>query len=137
MQAADLDILVVDDLALVRTLTSEVLRAAGCGRVREAVNAADAVARMSERAGNVLLTDFAMPGGDGVALIATLRAERRYDRCAMILVTGCASDATASAARHAGADAVLPKPIEVADLLSAIETAVAARLRGGRAAIRS
>lgn len=127
MQAAALDILIVDDQPVFRMLLAETLRAAGCETIREAENPLDAQAVLAQRRADVLLIDKSMPGCDGITFIADLRADPAHARAAMILITGFADSAIVEKARAAGADAVLGKPIEVEKLFAAIEGALGAR----------
>lgn len=123
MQAAALDILIVDDQPVFRMLLAETLRAAGCETIREAENPLDARTILAQRRADVLLIDKSMPGCDGISFIADLRADPTHARTAMILITGFADSVTAEKARAAGADAVLGKPIEVEKLFAAMEAA--------------
>lgn len=127
MQAAALDILIVDDLDVFRMLLTEALTAAGCTRIREAASASDAQAALAAQPADLLLIDKSMPGGDGIELITQLRADVRHAHAAMILLTGVAEPPVIAAARAAGADAVLEKPLQLETLLATIETALATR----------
>ena len=73
---ANFVILVVDDEAAVRNLITNVLRRAGY-QVFDADNGNDAVEKLKARGGPVhlLLTDFVMPGMNGVELAAAARKQ--------------------------------------------------------------
>ena len=73
---ANFVILVVDDEDAVRNLITNVLRRAGY-QVFDAVSGDDAVEKLKARAGPVhlLLTDFVMPGMNGVELAAAARKQ--------------------------------------------------------------
>ena len=82
-------ILLVEDEAFVRDVTSEVLRAAGY-EVLTAGDAAEAVGVYAGRRGNVglLLSDVILPGENGRALAGRLR--RESPELKVLLVTGYA-----------------------------------------------
>lgn len=106
-------ILLVDDEASVREIITEGLEAAGFvvrsvgsgAEALEAVNAGDAI--------DLMITDFAMPGMDGLALIRAAR--HRRPGLPAILVTGFATNAAELAVDGAvdGSFALLRKPIDI------------------------
>ncbi|MGG5823521.1 response regulator [Falsiroseomonas sp. HW251] len=105
-------VLLVDDEALVRAITTEGLEAAGCvvdsvGTGAEAIELLD-----SGEPVDLLITDLSMPGMDGIALIR--EAQRRRPGLRAILLTGFATDAAELAIGGAihGTFSLLRKPIE-------------------------
>lgn len=72
-------------------------------------------------AAGCLLVDHNLPGISGLALIERLHAEG--SRLPVILMSGRADAATRSAAEHAGAAAVMAKPLDPSELLAAIAAA--------------
>jgi CheY-like chemotaxis protein len=82
-------ILLVDDDDLVRDVLREQLETTGF-MVVTAANGTEAVAAFEAEGVDLLLTDFAMPGIDGVTLITRLRG---FEPCLpAILMTGYAAD---------------------------------------------
>src|SRR4029453_1100232 len=67
-------VLFVDDDALVRAGTAELLRAGGAD-VQEAESETEALALLSADAVDVLLTDVSLPGGSGVELALAARRQ--------------------------------------------------------------
>lgn len=122
MQAADLDVLIVDDHEAMRTLLARILARAGVASVRTAETGAAALAALSERQASLVLADRNMPGMDGLAFVRTLRANPAYGAPRIVMISGDVSAEHAQAARGAGADTVLVKPVSARDLLAAIET---------------
>ncbi|MGD9981298.1 MAG: response regulator [Hyphomonadaceae bacterium] len=118
---ADLDVLIVDDHEAMRALLSRVLTKAGVARVRTAADGDEALARLAERPATLILADQNMPGMDGLRFVAAVRADASLGAPRIIMVSGHAGAAHAEAARTAGADAVLVKPVAPRDLLAAIE----------------
>lgn len=120
MTLADLDVLIVDDHEAMRTLISRVLARAGVERVRTAASGAEALAALKTRPATLVLADQSMPGMDGLAFIAAVRAEGAFGSPRVIMVSGQTSAEHMEAARAAGADAVLVKPVSPRDLLQTI-----------------
>ena len=120
MTLADLDVLIVDDHEAMRTLISRVLARAGVERVRTAASGAEALAALKTRPATLVLADQNMPGMDGVAFIAAVRADSAFGGPRIVVVSGQTSAEHMEAARAAGADAVLVKPVSPRDLLQTI-----------------
>jgi CheY-like chemotaxis protein len=105
-------VLLVDDEALVREITTEGLEAAGYA-VLSVGSAAEAIEFLdSGQPVDLLVTDLSMPGMDGIALIR--EAQRRRPGLRAILLTGFATDAAELAVGGAirGTFSLLRKPIE-------------------------
>ncbi|MEQ1707590.1 MAG: response regulator [Terricaulis sp.] len=119
---SSLDILIVDDHDPMRAILEKALRAAGASVVRGAEDAGQALALLAERPADLVIADLMMPGMDGLAFVAALRADARLAHARIVMITGYAN--VADEARTAGADVVLLKPITPAELLAAVETAL-------------
>jgi len=120
MNAADLDVLIVDDHDGMRALMRKVLERAGAGAVRDAANGEDALGLLASRPANLVMCDYSMPGMSGVELVRALRADAALSGLRIVMLTGHSSAAIADAARAAGAHAVLVKPVAPSALLAAI-----------------
>jgi two-component system chemotaxis sensor kinase CheA len=79
-------ILVVDDSLTTRMLEQSILESAGYD-VELASSAEDGLARLARRACGLALVDVEMPGMDGFAFIAALRAQPQLAQIPAILVT--------------------------------------------------
>ncbi len=121
MQAADLDVLIVDDHEGMRVLLTRVLVRVGVQRVRQAASAAAALEALSERPASLVLVDRNMPGMDGLAFVSAIRADTALASARIIMISGVSSAQHRQEARVAGADAVLEKPVSPKTLLDAIE----------------
>ena len=68
----------------------------------------------------MIVSDIAMPGEDGFALIRELRNERPDRRIPVLALTAYAGEPEAARIREAGFDTYLAKPIEAAKLVAAV-----------------
>jgi CheY-like chemotaxis protein/HPt (histidine-containing phosphotransfer) domain-containing protein len=122
-------ILVADDNPLSLRFLADTLADAGAD-VGEAVDGLAAVRCADDSAFDLLLLDARMPGLDGVAALARIRAGGGPSRHAIALATTADDDAaTAAALRECGFTVVLPKPLRI----DALREAVARHLPVGTA----
>lgn len=112
-------VLVVDDNPLNRQLAEAMLRRAGC-EVAVAPDAGGALALLASRPVDVVLTDIAMPGVDGCALLSRLRADPRHRRLRVVAYTALAMEHERAAILDAGFDAIVIKPVTREALLRAV-----------------
>jgi CheY-like chemotaxis protein len=112
-------VLVVENDADAREVLCRVFETAAAEAIAVA-SAAEALDTISQQLPDVIVSDIAMPGGDGYQLIRTLRAQPadRGGRTPAIALTAFASEADRARALHAGFDAHFAKPVE-SDLLLA------------------
>lgn len=106
--------LVVDDSRATRTMLRGMLTKLGF-EVVEAGHGVEALQRLEslDEAVSFALVDWNMPEMDGLELVKSLRAERRYAELPVMMVTA-ESDATQMArALMAGADEYALKPIDI------------------------
>ena len=103
-------ILVVDDSITTRTLEKGILEAAGY-RVVVCVDGQDALDRLRAEIETVdlVLADVEMPRLDGFGLLAAVRAEARFARMPMVLMTSRGDAADIARGLDLGADAYLTK----------------------------
>ena len=115
-------ILLVDDDAPSRESLAAALRTLGA-QVREAVNGRDGLAAMQDESPTIVLSDLAMPEGDGFWLVQQLR-ELFATRGAVpvVAVTAHADNAQRRHAYSAGFRAYVAKPVDVRALARQILT---------------
>ena len=111
-------ILVVDDCRVVRKLSAGALAQKGY-RVSEARTMEEAFDRVDIAHVDVVLTDIFMPGMGGIEGIGIIKST--WPEVAIIAMSAGADQKVAnnqalSAAKHIGADALLPKPFTASDL---------------------
>jgi PAS domain S-box-containing protein len=120
-----LRVMVVDDEEDSRELMATILRRAGAD-VATAGGISSAVDLFDRWQPDVVVSDLAMPGGDGCELMAKLR-ERDHVFTALA-VSGFTSTADTDRALEAGFDVHVGKPVDAAELVEAVHEA--SRLRG-------
>ena len=123
-------VLVIDDEPFVRDALKRVLES-GSVSVQSAGDAEAALVQLRGQLADVVIVDVIMPGMDGVQLIKRLRAE--YPSVRIVAISGggnfelsgyrpeaVSTRAYLAAATNAGADAVLAKPFDTAELEAVI-----------------
>ncbi|MEA2283871.1 MAG: hypothetical protein QOK21_4478 [Solirubrobacteraceae bacterium] len=108
-------VLIADDEPGTRLLLATTLERLG----HECIAASDgdeAWRRFTAEQPAVVVTDWQMPGLDGTELARRIRERRTADYTYVVVLTGAADEASARAAMEAGADDVLLKPLDAADL---------------------
>ena len=118
-----MEIIVVDDDVVVRTLVSTALTNAGY-QVLPASSGSEAVRLWEEREVRLVLTDWMMPELDGEALCKYIRASSRPSYTYLIMLTAQESREAVVAGLSAGADDYLTKPYDVAELLMRVKSGV-------------
>jgi two-component system chemotaxis response regulator CheY len=109
-------VLVVDDAALVRLFYREALETAGFG-VEEAINGIEAMEKALSQRFDLMIVDVNMPKMDGLALLRTLRAQAEIATIPVLVTSSEAAGHDVAAAREAGANHYLVKPISQEDLV--------------------
>jgi signal transduction histidine kinase/DNA-binding response OmpR family regulator len=114
-------VLLVEDEADSRDLLTVVLREAG-GLVTAVGSTSEALDALVRDIPDVLVSDIAMPGEDGFALIARLRTlpRERGGSVPVVALTAYAGAETRDQTRAAGFEAHVGKPVRPEDLIAAI-----------------
>lgn len=122
-------VLIVDDDAGIRESLCSELRAAGYDAIT-APDGRSALAAFRVHLPDLMITDLAMPGADGFALISQIRA---FSRTPILVISVRGSDADKIRALDLGADDFVTKPFSIPELLARIR----AQLRRGSASVSS
>ncbi|MSO49095.1 MAG: sigma-54-dependent Fis family transcriptional regulator [Acidobacteria bacterium] len=129
-----LHLLLVDDEEAFRDVIAERLTDYGY-RVEQAGTGEEAVARLSEFAFDILLTDLRLPGVDGRQVLD--EAFARYPDIIAVVITGFGTVREAVEVTRLGAEGFITKPFQFEELLHALSTAVEKRrLRSENAYLR-
>ncbi len=109
-------VLVVDDDPDIRRIASLSLSRIGGFQVTTASCAQEALDEVGRERPDLVLLDVTIPGTDGPAILAALRALPGAEKLPVVFFTATSSDAEVERLRSLGAIGVLPKPFEVTDL---------------------
>ena len=120
-----MQVLLVDDQDDGRTLTSLVLTEAGAS-VTAVSSAGEALEWLEEQRPDVLVTDIALPGEDGYALVSQIRRRETEHGgfVPAIALTGFARAEDRTRILAAGFQAHVSKPLDPAELTAAIAAVV-------------
>ncbi|WP_165498345.1 response regulator [Siculibacillus lacustris] len=122
----DLDVVVVDDSKPIQAIVRTMLNAARVARVRVFDGAAAAYDSMMVETPHLLITDWNMPGTDGLSLVRRMRDARTGALATVpaILITGHATRDLVETSIAAGVHFVLVKPLSPANVLKRIEAVI-------------
>ena len=112
-------IMTCDDSASIRQMVRFTLSQAGYDVV-EAVDGADALAKLASQPVNLLITDLNMPNMDGVSLIKSVRADQRFKFMPILMLTTESQESRKQEGRAAGATGWIVKPFNPEQLLAVI-----------------
>jgi two-component system KDP operon response regulator KdpE len=111
-------ILVAEDDSTIRVTLCDELAAAGY-RTMPAADGRDAISAFQSAAPDLVLTDIAMPNGDGFRVIASIR---QRDRTPIIVLSVLGGESDKVRALDLGADDYVTKPFSVPELLARVRT---------------
>ncbi|MFN2147187.1 MAG: response regulator [Anaerolineales bacterium] len=117
-------VLVVDDDTIFCEIMREILQAQGF-RVHLAFTVEEALQIVEMLPIDLILTDVMMPDIDGLSLIRHIRSRWWTEAIPMIVVSARVMPDEVEAARRAGADAFVPKPFSIQQLLGTIDATLA------------
>jgi PAS domain S-box-containing protein len=117
-------VLLVDDESSVRDVVAEMLGELGQD-VTAVAGALDALDALGSSEFDLMITDLSMPGTDGVSLAA--QARRVNPLMCVALVTGYGQDLPADAVGTGLLDAVLDKPLQLANVEAALRNLFAGK----------
>lgn len=113
---------VAEDEALIRLDLVEMLQEAGYEVVGQAATGEAAVELINRTRPDVLLMDVRMPAMDGLTAAERISVE---SPCAIVMLTAFSDPELIARATEAGVTGYLVKPVSSADLIPAIEVALA------------
>jgi CheY-like chemotaxis protein len=132
-EGARRSVLVIDDQDGNRSMLADMLE--GLGFVTwEAIDGQSGLDSMRRDMPDLVITDIAMPGIDGLELMRRVRADPALRHVPIIAVSASISQAGEAASLDAGANAFLPKPINQPALLERIGACLRLRWITGVAA---
>ncbi|MGB0659073.1 MAG: response regulator [Mangrovicoccus sp.] len=114
------DILIVDDSPTVLMSMENLLARLG-HRAIKASSAEDALGKATGSAAKLVITDYHMPGKNGVELIRALRGNSQYRFTPMLVLTTESQKEKRDEAKAAGATGWLVKPVDPKQLEGALK----------------
>lgn len=108
--AATLKVLLVDDQASVRQMTRITLSELGVRLVHESDNGQDALFKAMSQPLDLIISDFNMPGMDGIGLLRAVRSNPSIRKTPFILITGRGDRELVVTAAQAGVNNYIVKP---------------------------
>jgi two-component system CheB/CheR fusion protein len=116
---AGLRILLVEDDRQAAASLGTLLELEGASVVRAATGP-QALEVGQDQVIDIVLSDISLPGMDGYELMKRMRADSRWASVAAIAFTGHTREEDVQAAKDAGFDAHLPKPLDISQLLETL-----------------
>lgn len=124
---ADLQLLIVEDRAVMIEIERRLLLEIGYTNVDQAANGAEALERMRNKQYDLILSDWNMDTMSGYQLLKRVRSLPRTANIPFILVTAEAKPENILAAKQAGANGYLLKPFKMEGLKKVIEDVLGSR----------
>lgn len=119
-----LRIMVVDDMAVSRGLVTQALEEIGVWNVLTESSGQAALNKIVANPVHLVLSDFNMPGMDGLGLLQALRQNRSTQQIGFILITGNPTPQMVEKGRALGLNNLVKKPFTTASLKQCIEMVV-------------
>lgn len=119
-----LRIMVVDDMSTSRGLITQALDAMGIRQVGYASDGPGALQILDKSPVHLVISDFNMPGMNGLQLLQALRTNAKTKGLGFILITGRADKEIIDTGRKLGMNNFLKKPFTPQDLRTCIEAVV-------------
>ncbi|MFM0053184.1 response regulator [Caballeronia grimmiae] len=116
MGNAQTRVLVVDDMATMRSLLRKMLRAIGYTIIEEADDGVSALEKLATQKLDVVITDWNMPNMDGLTLLQEIRKSEDLAELSVLMVTAEKRRENVLAAIQAGANGYIVKPFSEAAL---------------------
>ena len=112
----NLKFLVVDDFSTMRRIVRNLLKELGYSSVEEAEDGSAALAKLKRDTFDFVISDWNMPGMDGLQLLQAVRADPALSALPVLMVTAEAKKENIIAAAQSGASGYIVKPFTAATL---------------------
>lgn len=123
----DMKILIVDDFSTMRRIIKNLLRDLGFNNTSEADDGQTALPMLRSGKFDFLVTDWNMPGMDGLTLLKTVRSDDELCDMPVLMVTAEAKRDQIVIAAEAGVNGYVVKPCTAATLKEKIERIIQRR----------
>lgn len=119
-----LRVMVVDDMSTSRGILTQCLDDLGISNYMVENNGQSAFQKVTTTPVHLILSDYNMPGMDGLGLLKAVREHRVTQRVGFILVTGKPTPEVIEVGKRFGLNNIIRKPFTVATMKQAIEQVV-------------
>ncbi len=109
-------ILVVDDFSTMRRIIKNLLKDLGFSNIQEADDGNTALPMLQQGDFDFVVTDWNMPGMQGIDLLRAIRADDKLKHLPVLMVTAEAKKEQIVAAAQAGVNGYVVKPFTAATL---------------------
>ena len=109
-------ILVVDDFSTMRRIIKNLLKDLGFSNIQEADDGNTALPMLQQGDFDFVVTDWNMPGMQGIDLLRAIRADDKLKHLPVLMVTAEAKKEQIIAAAQAGVNGYVVKPFTAATL---------------------
>ena len=132
-------VLIAAEYSLMLQVVESMLMAIGFRKIAHARNAEQALTRLQGASYGLVIAEWDMKPKSGLDLLTAMRLDDRLLNIPFIMLSTASLDERAAAAKEAGADGLLAKPFDMAQLRDMIATCLiaAAQRRAEEAALRS
>ncbi|EGL53399.1 MULTISPECIES: chemotaxis response regulator CheY [Methylophaga] len=117
----NMKILIVDDFSTMRRIIKNLLRDLGFNNTQEADDGLTALPILQAGGIDFLVTDWNMPGMQGIDLLKTVRADEKLSSLPVLMVTAETKREQIIEAAQAGVNGYIVKPFTAATLKEKIE----------------
>lgn len=117
----NMNILIVDDFSTMRRIVKNLLRDLGFNNTSEADDGQTALPMLKSGKFDFLVTDWNMPGMDGLALLKEVRSDDSLKEMPVLMVTAEAKREQIVIAAQAGVNGYVVKPFTAVTLKEKIE----------------
>jgi len=117
-------ILIVDDFSTMRRIIKNLLRDLGFNNTVEADDGLTALPILQAGGIDFLVTDWNMPGMQGIDLLKAVRADENLSSLPVLMVTAETKREQIIVAAQAGVNGYIVKPFDEADIFTGIEIAL-------------
>ena len=117
----NMKILIVDDFSTMRRIIKNLLRDLGFNNTQEADDGTTALPKLQTGDFDFLVTDWNMPGMQGIDLLKAVRADEKLSKLPVLMVTAEAKKEQIVEAAQAGVNGYIVKPFTAATLKEKID----------------
>ena len=117
----NMKVLVVDDFSTMRRIVKNLLRDLGFTNIQEADDGSTALPMLKEGEFDFVVTDWNMPGMQGIDLLKAIRADASLSHIPVLLITAEAKKEQIVMAAQAGVNGYIVKPFTAATLKTKLE----------------